>query len=44
MRTFRTLVSRASLDWHEARLVKAAGFEVVNVLARQGSSQNKEEG
>lgn len=35
MRTFRTLFSRAGLDWHEARLVKAAGYEVVNVLARR---------
>jgi tRNA C32,U32 (ribose-2'-O)-methylase TrmJ len=47
MRTFRTVFSRAALDWHEARLVKAAGFEVVNVLARRDqahSGEREEEG
>lgn len=43
MRTFRTLYSRASLDWHEARLVKAAGFEVVNVLGRRKKEGEEKE-
>ncbi len=39
MRTFRTLLARASLDRQEAGLVKALGFEIGNYLDRQRRRQ-----